>query len=353
MSTTAGFFEILKYLPAELKAALSFADAEIEAAVTEIRMRTGAPLQVYINAKLYFVGKSGTLSFTPQGSYIVTKGEVESAFLAFCGHSVYTHQNELKSGFVTVPGGHRIGVAAECVFEEGSIKTVRNVSSLNIRIAGEFKGCADELMKELAQGGITSALIAGPPFCGKTTVLRDVARQLSSGYAGRHYKVTVVDERGEIAPAVTGDLFDLGPCCDVLTGFGKAAGIVQAVRCLSPEVIICDEMGTASEIKSVSEAVGGGVALIASVHAGKLDDLLSKEAMRRMLDTGAFAKVIFLNPLDKDKRIKEVVNIADQNFGVGVDCDSMFFRRFGQGSIYPRQSEAAGSIYPLRDAFGK
>ena len=175
------------------------------------------------------------------------------------------------------------------------METMREITSINLRVARQVQGCAMTLAEELFSGGLCSCIIAGPPASGKTTLLRDLARILSSGFHETYCKTVVVDERGELA-AVSQGLpgNDLGPCCDVLTGFAKAEGILRAVRTLSPQVIFCDEIGSLEEVQAIEEGLGCGVHVILTLHGGSMEELLRRPQAAALRKTGAFERVALL-----------------------------------------------------------
>ena len=214
-------------------------------------------------------------------------------------------------------GGHRVGVCGTAVYEENRVSGIRDISSLNIRIAREVYGAADELLRELDKE-ISGLLIAGPPSSGKTTILRDLARQLSI----KGKKVVVIDERGELGGAFQGICQnDLG-LSDVLTGFPKGEGILQAVRCLSPELIICDEAGSRQEAAAIEEGLNAGVGLITTLHAGSLEEIYRRSQGMQLLQSGAFYRIVLLegrSPPGTVQGIYEVGDPNDKNDGMSHD----------------------------------
>ena len=230
--------------------------------VAEIRIRAGRPAVC--------VSVFGEMR---QCSEAFSAGEIEEFFAEICRYSVHSFQEDIARGFVTLDGGHRVGICGTAVKENGRIVFIKDISGLNIRIAHQIKGCSDGIFNRffsLEAGGLCSLLIAGKPLSGKTTILRDLARRL-----GERHRVTVIDSRNEISASVRGmPSLDVGLNTDVLCGCGKSEGIMLALRSLSPEVIICDEI--AHDEAAVEQALFCGVKIIASAHSASLKELDSR-----------------------------------------------------------------------------
>jgi stage III sporulation protein AA len=272
---------------------------QVKAHAQEIRLRTGRPIMLSLPDGPVFITLSGQPAFNLRsGLLIAEKANIDEAFRLICDCSVHSHQREIRNGFVTLRGGHRAGICGTAVTEGDEVSNIRDISSINLRIARDISGAADKTVSALLkEGGVSGALIFGPPGCGKTTVLRDLARQLSSGGRGaRMLRVAVIDERGEIAATFQGQpQNDLGPCCDVLDGYPKGEGIMQAVRCLSPDVVICDEIGGEADEKAVEFSLNAGVTIIASAHAGSLSELMARPQTARLIACGAFKMAVHLS----------------------------------------------------------
>ena len=219
----------------------------------EIRLRTGRPVSVCFPQETCFLrAGGGTVHGIADDLLEVSRDDLDETFRILCENSVYSHENEIRNGYLTLRGGCRAGICGTAVLEDGEITGIRDVSSVCLRIARELPGCADGLLGRLGTSICGGLLIAGPPSSGKTTILRDLARQLSNGASGILKKVVVVDERGEIAGCWHGvPRNDVGLCCDVLDGYPKADGILMAVRSLSPQIIVCDELGSEEETRAV------------------------------------------------------------------------------------------------------
>ena len=287
---------------------LSRVPAQIAAEVTEIRLRTGKPLGLMASATVLFVDENGGVSDRPAlNAFLLTKADMQDSFVTLCGWAVHSHQRELCDGYLSVRGGHRAGIAATAVAEEGKVTAVRDITSINLRVAREIYGAADPLVRGCFWDRPCGVLIVGPPASGKTTLLRDTARQLSSGSPGGYLKVCVVDESGEIGAASGGVVqSELGPCCDLLSGYPKAKGLQIAVRYLSPQVIVCDEICTDGEVEAVAAAANSGVAVVTSLHAADYEEFLRKPQARRLLETGAFQKLVLLEGAESPSKIREI-----------------------------------------------
>ena len=239
-----------------LKSAAKIRITEPMSGIAEIRLRAGRP-SVCVN----ILGDMRICSepFSAE--------EIADCFAEICRYSVHSFQEEIAQGFVTLDGGHRVGICGTAVTNGGKIEMFKDISGLNIRIAHEVKGCADEVYSRFFSGGIRSVLIAGKPLCGKTTVLRDLARRL-----GESHRVTLIDSRNELSASFHGTpTLDIGLNTDALCGCPKSEGIMLALRTLSPEVIICDEIG--NDESAIEQALFCGVKLIASAHTASLDEL--------------------------------------------------------------------------------
>jgi len=257
--------------------------------VYEIRIRAGVPVRVFARHCAMYLTPEG-LSQNSQDAIVLTGAQLQSLFAKACEFSVYAYNDQIKNAFLTLPGGYRVGLCGECVSEDGSVATIKNITSVNIRIPGEVKGCADIPLKHIEQGQtVLSTLIISPPGMGKTTLLRDICRQLSQR-AGKN--VLVLDERRELA-GTGGSLSE----CDVLSMCGKSFGFSMGLRSMSPDVIVCDELGSRNDFDNVLRAAFCGVAVIASLHAQSLDDVLKKQEFSDALKSGAFRRYIVLSGL--------------------------------------------------------
>lgn len=265
----------------------------IKAEISEVRIRCDNPVIVYIYNKPFLILKSGDTiplkNINESSNYIsVSFATMKNAFGRLCEYSIYKHQNNINNGFITVRGGHRIGICGTAVSNSDNIKSVTDITSMNIRVARQFIGCSENFLNcvDVEKG----VLICGVPSTGKTTLLRDLSRVLSEQYCK---KISVIDERSEISSTFNGQsIFDMG-LSDIYCGFPKNKGVIQAIRTMSPDFIICDEL-TGDDIESVIYTVNYGVKLIATVHCDTLNNALKNPSILSLLKTNAFGEIVFL-----------------------------------------------------------
>ncbi len=284
------FDALTDYLPEKIANVLVRLNPELKASVQEIRLRAGRPLTVTMGGSQFFVCKGGTFMLPRTDSVYVAPADLNDCFLKLCKHSVYSHGSELCEGYISLEGGHRAGICGKVVVKDKRIETIRDISSINLRIAKEIPHSADEILKHYNGGGI---LICGGPGTGKTTLLRDICRQLAGGSVGDCKKVAIIDSRGEIA-AVSGGVpyTDVGSTADIITDVPKAKGIEMALRTLFPDVIAFDELGDMSEVSAVIQSFNSGVTVITTAHIGCQEDLAKRPTVSALLKTGAIEWVV-------------------------------------------------------------
>lgn len=255
--------------------------------IEEIRFRVGRPMMIYKREQLFYVKKSGELTTMESAAERLLKEDITRLTSVFLNSSVYAYLQDICSGFITLKGGHRVGLAGKCVMKNGQITNVTDISGVNLRVAQAYPGCAQTLSGKLMQDDkLLNTLLIAPPQCGKTTYLRDLTRIFS-----QHVKVTVVDERSELAAMHDGmPQFDLGPQTDVLDRFPKAEGMKMALRSLSPQLLVIDEIGTQQDVQAVQHVLNAGCKLFASVHGY---DLASVRAAKPFL-LQCFEQVVVL-----------------------------------------------------------
>ena len=273
---------------------------ELLSKMEEIRLRHSRPLIILWAGGEYFLNLTGPVSF--RDAYLVGGEDLEKTLELISSYSLYACEEELRQGYLTIPGGHRVGVAGRAVLEGGHIKVLRDISSLNIRIARQIKGAGEKVLAFIVDrrmDRIMHSLIISPPQGGKTTLLRDLARLISDGagilgQSGK--KVGIVDERSEIAGCYRGvPQLDVGFRTDVVDACPKAEGIMLMLRSLSPQVIITDEIGRAEDVKAIEEAIFAGVSIIASAHGSSLEEICQRPTIGRLLQKNYFERLIFLS----------------------------------------------------------
>lgn len=212
-------------------------------------------------------------------------------------YSIYTLEEELKRGFITIQGGHRVGLSGRVITENGAVKAIRNVTSFNIRVAKQKKGIAEPFISSIYHKAWMNTMIIGPPQTGKTTLLRDFARVMSTGIGNiPSVKVGIVDERSEIAGCINGiPQHEFGERVDVLDACPKAEGMMMMIRSMSPDVLVVDEAGRMEDTEAILEAVHAGVGLFISVHGYSLDDVISRPSIRPLVEHGIFRRYIELS----------------------------------------------------------
>ncbi|MCL6594081.1 MAG: stage III sporulation protein AA, partial [Alicyclobacillus sp.] len=280
--------QVLRVCPPDVQRRLQQLPIAVLERVEELRFRIGQPLQLCSGTWDRFLHRDSGLTERAEDALVVTEEHVRRVVQVATQASLYAVEDELRRGFVTMPGGHRVGVAGRAVLSEsGGIRSLRNISSVNVRIARERISAAAPVLPytcDRQSGQPFSLLLISPPQCGKTTILRDLARAWSEGEcSGQGRKVAVVDERSEIAGCVDGvPQFRLGPRTDVLDACPKAQGMLMAIRSLSPDVVITDEIGRAEDRDAVLEATHAGVAVVATAHARTLEEWRARPYMEEL-----------------------------------------------------------------------
>lgn len=278
--------EVLEMLPLQIR-------NEIEQLkglerLQELRLKVNKPLMLQI-------GNEELIT-----KYNVSIKDIKLILQHISNYSIYAFEEEIKQGYLTIKGGHRIGLCGSCVIEDNKVKTIKNLGSLNIRIGKEIIGCSNNLIPYLLKdSNVLNTIIISPPRCGKTTLIRDMARNLSNGIEPlklKGKKVCVVDERSEIGGCYNAvPQMNVGLRTDVLDNCPKSEGIMMAIRSMSPEIIICDEIGTNKDMESILMAINSGVSVITTIHGYGIEDLYNRPVFKELVENQVFKRAVILS----------------------------------------------------------
>lgn len=285
--------DILRYFPDKIRVVLEN-EINNNLVIEEIRIRNSKPIILKLNNSEKII------------NYIVQTEDVLNVLQSICENSIYSYQNQICEGFITIKGGHRIGITGSAVIENNQVKNLNYISNLNFRIARQIIGCSNNIIKEIInkeENTIYNTLIVSPPGAGKTTLLRDIIRNLSNGteeLTGKN--IGVVDERGEIAAMYKGiPQNDLGIRTDIIENIKKSIGMKMLIRSMAPEIIVADEIGSKEDVQEINYAVCSGIKGIFTAHGNSLEDLKLNPAIAELIEKYIFERLIFLDKNNKGK----------------------------------------------------
>ncbi|MEG2512244.1 MAG: stage III sporulation protein AA [Acetivibrio sp.] len=270
----------------------------------EVRLRMNSPLILQYDNQEFFLGENSCLTKKEEEAFFVSGKEIRETMEYISNYSLYAYEEEVKQGFITIQGGHRVGIAGKVVMEKGSIKTIKHISFVNIRFAHEVKGCAKEILPYIKKGqDIYHTLIASPPRCGKTTLLRDTIRILSGTY-----NIGVVDERSEIGACYMGvPQNDLGIRTDILDCCPKTQGMMLLIRSMSPEIVAVDEIGSEEDYNAIQQVIHCGCRILATIHGDSIEEIRKKPL------AGIFERIIILDRTEGMGHVSGIYNESGEN----------------------------------------
>ena len=284
--------EILRYFPNKIYQIFSNLlqeNPQIANELQEIRIRVDKPIILKLREKDIIL------------QYNILQTEIFQIVERLCENSIYAYKNQICEGFITIKGGHRVGLTGSCVIENGKITNIKYISSLNIRIAREVKNCSTRILREIIDienKTIYNSIIVAPPGRGKTTILRDIIRRLSDGIEEINFRgktCGVVDERGEIAAMYKGTpQNDVGIRTDIIENVSKNKGIHMLIRTMTPEIIACDEIGSKEDVEAIHYALYSGVKGIFTMHGKNVEDIKNNKQIYELIENREIQKIVFL-----------------------------------------------------------
>lgn len=311
--------DVLKYFPLNISNKINNVINGEADKVQEIRVRVNGPIIIKINEKEDYIV-----------NHFTNRDEILQIMQSVCDNSIYSYQNEIINGYITINGGHRVGITGDVVLEDNKVINIKYISSLNFRIARQVFDCSNNILKyviDLENNTIFHTLIVSPPGAGKTTLLKDLVRKVSDGIPEIGFKgidVSLIDERGEISAMYKGmPQNNIGIRTDVLENITKPLGIKMAIRSMAPKVIVADEIGSSADIDAINYAVCSGVKGIFTAHSFNFESMKLNKELNDLINMKLIEKIIFLDSKVKGK-IKSVYELSS-NCSLGTNLNEQLY----------------------------
>lgn len=307
---------ILKLLCSNTKNIVSSHISFFENSAYEIRLRINSPVEIKCTTGDYFLDLNKKSKSNIDGFYLIKKSDIEETIAKLTLNSIHAFEKEMQSGYITIEGGHRVGLGGDCIYDKDKFNGFKNITSLNIRIAREFKGCSEKYLKYLIQANdrIYNTLIVGPPLSGKTTLVRDITCYISDGVKMPYFQgcdVTLIDERGELSAIYNGTpQMYVGRRTDILAYCMKKDGFTMSIRALSPRVIISDELGSKDDFEIIQYALKSGVNVITTAHGFDMEDIKKNLYLKSIIENNFFERIVILNSSKSPTTIKQIYDIS-------------------------------------------
>lgn len=323
--------EIVRLFPIELKQKIISKTHHKWDTLQEIRLRLGQPIELIFDQDVEWIRESRP---TPQ-DYMFILNQLSE-------FSLYRMEDELREGYITIEGGHRVGLAGKVNTLKGSVKAIQHITFLNIRIAKESIGAAIPILPFLYKENYFNTLIVGPPLTGKTTLIRDLTRLIASGWNKvEPKKVGVIDERSEIAASIKGvPQHDVGLRADVMDACPKSEGMMMLIRSMSPEIVVVDEIGSSEDVQALMEAIHAGVTIICTIHGNTIDELKKRPSLQPLFHEQVFQRIIVLEKSTVPGKIKQIYDhdgtdlyLKSRCLQNEVDWSASFHRHNDMGRI--------------------
>lgn len=292
--------EIYLYLDDDIITAIEKLSSSTISNMTEIRLRCNGAVSLTI-------GNKNKILYNDDGPIILDSNQIKNVFTKICDGAVYKYENQINKGYITIVGGHRVGFCGTAIYDNNQIIGLKDISSISFRISREIQESADKIIHTIYNGEkVFSTLIVSEPCGGKTTLLTDISRLLSNF----GIRVCVIDERSEICAVYNGIAQkNVGKLTDIFNGYSKGEGMMFALRSLSAQVIICDEIGDEKDVTAMLEAMNAGVPVIATAHASCENELMERPQIERLIDHGAIDKIVFLKGSSSPGKIGKVITV--------------------------------------------